>query len=255
MKISFPYRVTMQSAMALSLCALAVPSFAEVPNISGVWNRYPPLPGTFSGEPDPPEWDVGEPPLKEPYKTQWDKLQEKRAAAEEAGAPLPDNSALCIPDGTPMIMWAHYALQILQNPDLKQITVLSEFMAETRRIYFDEDLPPIDSIDPTYFGYSVAKWNGNVLDVITAGIREDVKFMDIPHSSDMIIKERIFLDKNDILINEVSIEDQKYLNAPYKFKFMYKKEPLSYKITEFVCDKQRSIVLPDGSLGVKIDDL
>jgi hypothetical protein len=253
MRYFFRCRIIVQSAIAVAVCAISAPSSAGAPNISGVWNRYPPLPNTFSGEPDPPEWDTGEPPLKEPYKTQWHQLQEKRAAAEAAGNPLPDASALCRPEGTPMMMWAHYALQILQNPDLKQVTVFAEFMAQTRRIYLDEELPPIDSIDPSYFGYSVAKWNGNVLEVTTAGIREDVKFMDAPHSSKMIIKERLFVDDKNHLVDEVRIEDPEYLTKPYEFKFMYKKEPLSYKITEFVCDNQRSVVLPDGSLGMKVD--
>lgn len=246
--------ITVKSAIALVTCALSAPSIADTPNISGVWNRYPPLPGTFSGQPDPPEWNTGEPPLKEPYKTQWDQLQKKLADAEAAGKPLPDDSALCRPDGTPMVMWAHYALQILQNPDLKQITILSEFMAQTRRIYLDEDLPPVDSIDPGYLGYSVAKWSDNILEVTTAGIREDVKFMDIPHSQNMIVRERIFIDEKNFLVDEVSIEDSQYLTRPYKFKFMYKKEPISYKISEFVCDNQRSIVSPDGSLGMKVDN-
>ena len=253
MKCSSPRLSILRSAIVLVACALTMPAIAGIPNISGVWNHYPPLPGTFSGQPNPPEWDPGEPPLREPYKTQWHQLQEKLAAAEAAGHPLPDDSALCRPDGTPMIMWAHYALQILQNPDLRQITVLSEFMAQTRRIYLDEDLPPIDSIDPGYLGYSVARWNGKVLEVTTAGIREDVKFMDIPHSKNMIVRERIFMDAEKFLIDEVSIEDPQYLSEYYNFKFMYKKEPLSYKISEYVCDNQRSIILPDGSLGMAVE--
>jgi hypothetical protein len=253
MRWCFLSRIALQPAIALVVFAISMPSLADPPNISGVWSRYPPLPPTFSGQPDPPEWDPGVPPLKEPYKTQWRQLQDKRAAGEASGKPLPDESALCKPDGTPMIMWAHYALQILQNPDLKQITVLSEFMAEIRRIYLDEKLPPIDDIDPSYFGYSVAQWNGNVLQVTTAGIKEDVRFMDVPHSSKMIVKERMFIAKDGHLIDQVSIEDPIYLTAPWNFKFMYSKQPLSYKITEFVCDNQHSVVLPDGTLGMKLD--
>lgn len=240
-------------ATALAIGALSAPALAGTPNISGVWNRYPPMPPTFSGLPDPPEWDVGDPPLREPYKTEWSALQERRAAAEEAGKPLPDDSALCRPDGTPMIMWAHYALQILQNPELKQITILAEFMAQTRRIYLEEELPPIDSINPGYAGYSVAKWNGDVLEVTTAGIREDVRFNDIPHSADMIVRERLFLDDRNILNDEVSIEDPQYLTEPYTFRFMYRKERPGYRITEFVCDNQHSVVQPDGSLGMELE--
>lgn len=253
MKWAPPSRFVALAAIALAICSSSAPSLAGTPNISGVWNHYPPMPPTFSGLPDPPEWELDDPPLKEPYKTEWNALQERRAAAEEAGKPLPDDSALCKPDGTPMIMWAHYALQILQNPELKQITILAEFMAQTRRIYFDEELPPIDSINPGYFGYSVGKWNGEVLEVTTAGVREDVRFNDIPHSSSMVIRERIFLDDKGILIDEIAIDDPQFLIEPYKFRFMYKKEPLSYKITEFVCDNQRSVIQADGSLGMDVE--
>lgn len=253
MKWFFRCRLAVPVATALLSCALPASSLAQTPNFSGVWNRYPAMPPTFSGLPDPPEWDLGDPPLREPYRSEWKALQEKRAAAEEAGKPLPDDSALCRPDGTPMIMWAHYALQILQNPELKQITILAEFMAQTRRIYFDEKLPPIDSINPSYSGYSVAKWNGDVLEVTTAGVREDVLFNDIPHSTEMVVREHLFLDNKNFLIDEVAIEDPRYLTKPYQFRFMYKKESPSYKITEFVCDNQRTVVQSDGTLGLNVE--
>jgi len=243
------------AATALALGTGFQPSKASAtPDISGVWNHYPPLPGTFSGQPDPPEWDPGTPPLREPYMSEWKTLQARRAAAEAAGKPLPDDSTLCLPDGTPQIMFAHYALQILQNPNLRQITILSEFMAEIRRIYLDEDLPPLDDIDPSYFGYSVAKWNGDVLEVTTAGIKESVRFMDIPHSPNMIIREKLFIGADGLLNDDVSIDDDEYLTRPFNFKIMYKKEPLSYKIGEFVCDNQHSVLLPDGSVGMKVED-
>lgn len=232
---------------------LSAPACHADPRIRGVWNHYPPLPGTFSGEPDPPEWDPGEPPLREPYRTQWKQLQVKREAAEAAGKPLPDDSALCRPTGMPQIMFAHYALQILQNPELKQITILSEFMAEIRRIYLDETLPPLEDINPSYFGYSVGRWNGDVLEVTTAGIKESARFMDIPHSDKMTVRERLFIEKSGLLIDEVSIEDAQYLTKPYSFRIMYRQEPPSYKINEFVCDNQHSVVLPDGSMGMDVE--
>lgn len=229
-------------------------AWATPPDISGVWNRYPSYADTFSGEPDPPELQVVEPPLKPEYLQQWQAFRQKRVDADEAGKPLPTPSSQCRPEGVPGIMGAHYALQILQNPQLNQVTVLAEFMMQARRIYLDETMPPVDQINPGYFGYSVGKWVGDVLEVTTEGVREDVLYEDIPHSEDMKVIEKIYLDKSGILHNDVTIHDQKYLHGPYKFTFMYKKEPKSYKISEYVCDNQLAVVEPDGSLGMTLEE-
>ena len=194
-----------------------------------------------------------EPPLKEPFLSQWRALQKRRDAADAAGTPLPTPSSQCLPEGMPGVMGAHYALQILQNPKLGQITVLGEFMSQIRRIYLNEDLPSADNINPGYFGRSAARWNGNVLEVQTAGIREDVQFADIPHSEEMRISERIHLRKDGILVDDISIEDPRYLTAPYRFTFMYKREPASYRIEDYVCDSDRTYVRPDGTLDMRLE--
>lgn len=226
---------------------------AAPPDISGVWNRYPAYADTFSKQPDPPELQLVEPPLKEPYLSQWRALRQKRADADAAGNPLPTPSALCKPEGAPGIMGAHYALQILQNPAVNQITVLGEFMSQIRRIYMNEKMPAVDNINPGYFGYSVGRWDGKVLTVTTQGVREDVLYEDIPHSSAMKIVERIHLKDNGILVDDFTIEDSQYLTRPYKFTVMLKREAPSYKIAEYVCENQHSVIKPDGSLDMKVE--
>ena len=243
-------------ATALVLAVLAgwgARVWAAPPDISGVWNRYPPYPDTFSNQPDPPELQVVEPPLKPGYLKQWKAMQKRRADADAAGTPLPTPSSQCRPEGVPGIMGAHYALQILQNPELNQITVLAEFMMQTRRIYIDEAMPTVDQIDPGYFGHSVGKWVGDVLEITTEGVREDVLYEDIPHSRNMKVVERIHLDKAGILHDDFSIHDPYYLASPYQFAFMYKREAPSYKIGEYVCDNQHSFVKADNTLGMEVE--
>jgi len=245
-------RSSLAILIALSGSIGATPLLAEMPNLSGVWNRYPPYADTFSNQPDPPELQLVEPPLKEPYLTRWRSFRKKREAADSEGKPLPTPSSQCRPEGAPGIMGAHYALQILQNPELNQITILGEFMSQIRRIYLDEPMPPMDEIDPGYFGRSVGRWNGNVLEVSTGGIREDVVYEDIPHSAKMKMNERIYLKAGGILVDDITIEDPQYLEAPYRFTFMYKREPKSYKISEYVCDNQHAVIQSDGSLGMDV---
>jgi hypothetical protein len=248
------HRIALKIAVVLTSCTASAPLLAGPPDIGGVWNRYPPYADTFSNEPDPPELQLVEPPLREPYLTAWRALQERRAAADAAGEPLPTPSSQCLPEGAPGIMGAHYALQILHNPELNQITVLGEFMSQIRRIYLEEDLPPIEGIAPGYFGHSVARWNGNALEVTTAGIREDVQYADIPHSAEMKIAERLYLKDGDILVDDITIEDPQYLDGPYRFTFMYRREPSSYRIGEYVCDNDHTFIGPDGTLDMHVPE-
>lgn len=221
------------------------------PDITGVWNRYPPYPDTFSTEPEPAELAVVEPPLKEPYLTEWRKMRQRRADADAAGRPLPTPSSLCQPEGMPSIMGAHYAMEFLQTPG--QVTVLAEFLTQTRRIYLNQPAPNPDDIEPTYNGYAFGKWVGNTLEVTTYGVKEDVRYEDIPHSAKMKITERWHLIAPDILQNDITIEDPEYLAKPYVFNFKYKREKPDYKIAEFVCENEKTIIEKDGSLGVKTE--
>jgi hypothetical protein len=129
-------------------------------------------------------------------------------------------------------MAARAPLEILQTPG--QVTVLSEYMTQTRRIYLDSPLPPPDDINPGYMGYSVATWHGATLEVQTIGIRDDVRYQQIPHSANMKILEKIRLTAPDLLRDELTILDPDTLTGPYHLTFTYKRDP-NYRIKEFVC--------------------
>lgn len=222
---------------------------AAHPNITGIWNLYPEAyPDLFSPDPPPPG---GEPPFKEPYKSEYKTTIQRMAEAEENGTPIATASTKCLAEGMPTLMGAHYALQILQNPG--QITVLGEFMAQTRRIYMDEPLPPLDELTLTFNGYSVGKWNKDVLEVKTIGIREDVQFMNMPHSEQMTIEERIYLDAENILQNEITIIDPVVFTQPYTFTYGYKREPDGYKIMEYVCEENLINLNEDGTFSMEVE--
>src|SRR5688500_6993334 len=154
-------------------CHGGSPSTTAPPSdIGGTWERYPA--DWFGEDPDHPPPPGGEFDLKEPYASAFKALQEKKAAADAAGAPMVNASTRCRPEGMPTIMAAIYPIQILQNPG--QVTVLAEFLTQTRRIWLDEQMPPLDSLSPSYNGYSVGHWQGDTLVVETTGIRTDALF-------------------------------------------------------------------------------
>ena len=141
-------------------------------DLTGVWARYPaPWPSFMGDFEDIPPPDLG-PDLDEPYATQWKEKRTKRLDAFKAGKPLIDPSTKCLPEGMPGVMLGIYPIQILQTPG--QITVLAEIFMQTRRIYMDQPMPPLDELAPTYYGFSTGHWEVDLLVINTQGIRKYV---------------------------------------------------------------------------------
>jgi hypothetical protein len=237
-------------AMIAGMTPMAKAQAGDPPNITGVWERYP---DPYADEANifmdlPPP--AGGPKLREPYASQWTALREKRLAALKAGKPLLDASTLCLPEGMPTIMGATYAIEILQTQG--QVTVLAEFLTQTRRIYLDTPLPAADDMAPSYNGYSSGHWEGDTLVIKTRGIRTDVQFFEIPHSGELTITERIKMTGHDLLENQVTMDDPDYLETPYTFTFGYRRNK-DYRIMEYICDHPRDVIGPDGTVSMKLE--
>ena len=230
---------------ARSATSQAHPSKAR--DITGTWERYPK--DWYGKDPDHPPLPGGPFDLRQPYAAAYAALKQKEAAADAAGKPLVNASSRCLPEGMPMIMGAIYPIQILQNPG--QVTVLAEFLTQTRRIWLDEKMPAIGDIPPSYNGYSVAHWDGDGLIIETKGVREDVTFYDLPHSANMVIRERIKRSAPDRITDEVSIEDPEVLKTPYRFTFEYQK--INYKIQEYICDYNQLKVDAEGGTSLDLN--
>jgi hypothetical protein len=243
------------TALAVATSLTALPAMAHPtnePNITGVWEIYPdPFAGdenTFLELSAP----NGGPKLKEPYASQWKARREHREAMLKAGTPLADPSTLCIPEGMPTIMWAIFPLQILQTPG--QITVLAEFLTQTRRIFMNAPMPHPDDYAPTFYGFSTGRWEGDTLVVTTKGVQEETQFFEIPHSSEMTITERLRLTSPDMLENHIVIDDPERLIEPYHFSYGYKRND-DYRIMEFYCEREDPLlkVNPDGTVSMTVD--
>jgi len=233
-------------AAVLLLAATAVSG--ATPDFSGTWDRYPDPYDPSSRIPDDPPPPAGGPKLKEPYASEYRKLNQRKAEANRKGKSLAEPSTQCLPEGMPTIMGAVHPIEIVQTP--RQIVVLAEFLTQTRRIYLNEKMPALEDISPGYNGYSVARWEGETLVVQTIGVREGVRFMGIPHSAQMKVTERLRLTGPGLLENQITIDDPGVLAKPYQFTFGYK-QSLDYRIMEYICDNNRHH--PDAQGGVDMD--
>ncbi len=208
-------------AVAVTLCGVAANVFAgeSAPDISGVWSRV--------------AMDALQPAVEPPLKPKYLKAYNAKRRAEPPATSGPAGELeKCWVEGMPTIMAAHAPLEILQTRG--QVTVLAEYMSQTRRIALDEKPPAPADINPGYMGLSVGTWNGETLVVETVGVREDVRYLGIPHSAKMKILEKIRLTGADQLQDDLTILDPAILTKPYRLTFRYQKEP-RHRVMEYPC--------------------
>ena len=106
--------------------------------------------------------------LKEPlpYQPGVADLVKRRAAVQNE-----DPNAHCMPRGAPRIWADDYYKRIFQVPD--RVIILTERNMQYRQIFTDGRPLPIDP-NPTWNGYSTAKWDGDTLVVQTVGFKDDL---------------------------------------------------------------------------------
>ena len=182
---------------------------AQPPNISGAWERYGAALGQATGDAQrrdgtaPPRSE--QPAVKPAFQKEY---QDRLAAIREAnakGAPIASNYVDCLGDGMPLMMQAMFPIEFLQSPG--QVTVIEEAFTQVRRIKLDQPQKKIEDVEPGFYGHSVGHWEGDTLMVDTVGIKESIRYNNVPHSDQMRIKERFHLVAPDILWDEITIAD------------------------------------------------
>jgi hypothetical protein len=242
-----------KAARALVACAwlaaTPVPAAAQdaaVPDFSGTWERYP-QPGE-TADPRYAPSEIPDPPLKPEYLAEYQANQRTLAERLKEGQPAGDNYVHCLPDGMPAMMMGMFPMEIFQRPE--QINITQEAFNQTRRIYLNETLPAWDEVDPSFYGRSVAHWEGDTLVVETTGIKESVQFRWTPHSEAMKITERLRLLAPDILQDQITVEDP-YLEKPWIYSYSFRRMK-DYKLLEYVCEDNREYVDEDGKQKLRL---
>jgi len=141
----------------------------------------------------------------------------------------------CLPLGIPAAALVSEPIHIVQSPGL--VAILFESADSHRRIYTDGRALPEDP-QPTWLGYSVGKWEGDILVVQTAGFN-DKSWLDVmghPHSEALRITERYRRRDFGHLDAEMTFDDPKMYTRPFTIKFTYRLLTDS-DILEFFCNE------------------
>jgi len=179
---------------------------------------------------------AAQPPLKPQYLKEWQARVQAVRAADAKGEPLANNATACLPDGMPAMMAAVFPLEILQSRG--QVTVIEEAYTQVRRILLDRPQKALDDVEPGFYGHSVGQWEGDTLVVDTIGVKENVRFQNVPHSAQMRIQERIHFVSPTVLWNEITIEDPVMLEKPWTVTYAYRRMP-NYTLLEYICEDNR----------------
>lgn len=212
-------------------------------NLNGMWFRT----GSFLFD-----GSVRDPlKMNPPYKPDWMKeFDEHRNRVAETGVNTLDPTAGCLPPGMPRMMSAVYPMEVLMTPN--QITIITEWMGQIRRVYMDGRPHPEDP-DVTYVGHSIGHWEGDTLVIDTVAMNGDTMLdqTGMKHSDQIHVVERMRLLNPNQLENELTLHDPVAFTKPWTVKRVFNRAKPTDEMREFVCmENNRNPIQADGSVGV-----
>ncbi|HXD75213.1 MAG TPA: hypothetical protein VN628_15800 [Vicinamibacterales bacterium] len=197
----------------------------------------------------PPVSPAGEPPQTEfaeigagfkeglPFQPWAKALHDKRK--EQNAKDNPD--AHCLPMGLMQFHIHPQPRKIVQTQDV--MIVLYEGNAGIRQIFMDgRPLPKIGDVQPWWYGYSTAHWEGDTLVILSNNFRDD-GWLDIngsPLTDQATMTERWTRRTYGDLRVDVTIDDPKAYTKPFTVRLNQKVVP-DEELIEFICgENERS---------------
>jgi hypothetical protein len=218
-------RAALPSPVANAQPAIEVPATTAdsaataVPRLSGMWE-----PKTFG-------FRVPDAPLSMAGRA----VVDRGAAAMAAGQIMHTAWTSCRPGAISTMTMPREKILILQSTD--ELTMLFEMPRMVRRVRLSGGHP--ESLEPSYVGDSIGRWEGNTLVIDTVGFNgyAELDARGQPTSAKLHTVERLTLSADGSSIDiEVTITDPEYYDAPFTIKRSWKKSaarhPFEYDCME-----------------------
>jgi hypothetical protein len=146
-----------------------------------------------------------------------------------------DPSQVCLPGGpvTPYIPDPH---KIVQAPN--EIVIMYEADGTHRQIYTDGRGLPKEIIQPSWQGYSTAKWDRDTLVVETAGFNDKTRLdlLGHPHSEALRVVERYHRRDFGHMDVEMTFDDPQYYTKAFTIQYTEDLLP-DTDVLEYVCNE------------------
>jgi hypothetical protein len=161
-------------------------------------------------------------------------LYKRRLAAEGAGRP----AERCLPHGLPLdMMFRGSPIRIVQTPSL--VVMLLEIANHFRQIPLAKRTL-IEDFQPTWYGYSTGRWQGDDFIVETTGFNDET-WLDnrgLPHSDALKLIERFKRASVGKLDVALTIDDPKYYTRPWNVAISFDLIPDS-DLFEDMCENNK----------------
>ncbi len=215
------------AGLAATLAFAASAAVAATPNLNGKWSA--PFVGVLKTS------KGAVPPLRPEAAAIYNKRIADRAAGKKVGDPIDD----CVPHGVPRLTYAPYPMLVVQTD--KQVTLIQQANHTFRLLYIGGKAP--EDADPTWLGYSTARWEGSTLVAETTGFN-DKTWLDragLPHSDQLKVTERFTLGKGGKTLRVTStIDDPKTYTAPWSTSITFTNRA-GMDLTEMVCSRDHKM--------------
>ena len=161
------------------------------------------------------------------------------AKQRKADDGVDDPHVRCLPDNPPRTWGMPHLTKAVHTPKL--LVVLYEVNAMYRQVFID-GRPLPDDPNPSWNGYSSAKWDGDTLVIQTIGFRNDL-WIDMggsPMSEAAKLTERIRRPNYGTLELEITVDDPKVYTKPWTVKTSQVIEPDTELMDEFCLENEKS---------------
>ncbi len=177
----------------------------HTPDLTGIWNPEPPKLRDVTKDLKP--GDVQMQPQAEAL------FNQRKTGSLSALDP----DANCLPQGVPKIDATPAPFKILQEPGV--IVFLYEAFDQFRQVFMDGRELPKDP-NPQWFGYSVAKWDGDTLVIQSSGFNGKAWLDQVGHpsSESMRVTERFRRIDFGHMEVTATIDDPVNYKKPWSFK-------------------------------------
>jgi hypothetical protein len=157
-----------------------------------------------------------------------------KAKFNAKGVPIDPDPFLanCEPLSVPRVLLSNTPIKFVQTPG--EVIAIYERNHDVREIYTDGREHPKD-MDPSWWGHSIAKWDGNTLVVDTVGFNDQtwLDYSGLPHTDALHVIERYTRIDHDTMRLDLTIDDPKAYTMPFTVKRMFKLK--SWNIGEDIC--------------------
>jgi len=157
-----------------------------------------------------------------------------------------DPEGYCLPPGGPRLMATPYPMEIIQLPEQKRIVMTFEGATHIwREIYMDGRAHPSgDTLNPTYLGHSVGRWDGDTLVVDVVGFNEAtwIDYSGHPHTDMLHVIEKFTRRDKRTLHYEATIDDPGAYTKPWTAAWNITWRP-NGELAEYICQENNQYLI------------